>query len=59
MREAFALQKLLTVFQQKYWHILDISIWNFNDTLTNAIVSFEQLAQENILKHLEPASQWY
>ena len=32
MREAFALQKLLTFYQQK----------NFNKTLTNDIVSFEQ-----------------
>ena len=46
MREAFALQKLLilTFFQQKKdWHIWDINIWNFNETLTNDIVSFEQL----------------
>ena len=26
MREAFALQKLLMLFQQKYWQILDINI---------------------------------
>ena len=38
----FALQKLLTFFQQKYWHIWDINVWNFNETLTNDIVSFEQ-----------------
>ena len=40
---AFALQKLLTFFQQKFQHIcvsLDI---NFNESLTNDIVSFEQL----------------
>ena len=43
MRKAFALQRLLTFFQQKYWHILDISIWNYNETLTTAVVSFEQL----------------
>ena len=42
MRETFALQKLLTFFQQKYWHIWDINIWNFNVSLTNDIVSFEQ-----------------
>ena len=42
MREAFALQKLLTFFQQKYWHIWDINIWNFNVSLTNDVVSFEQ-----------------
>ena len=37
------MQKLLTFFQQKYWHIWDINAWNFNITLTNDIVSFEQL----------------
>ena len=26
MREAFALQKLLTFFQQKFWRILDINV---------------------------------
>ena len=26
MREAFALQKLLAIFQQKYWHISDINV---------------------------------
>ena len=40
MREAFAVQKLLTFFNKKYWQILDIHIWKFNKTLT--IVSFEQ-----------------
>ena len=38
MRETFALQKLLT-----YWHILDINVWKFNETLTNDVVSVEQL----------------
>ena len=42
MREAFAVQKLLTFFQQKYWHISDINVWNFKETLTNDVVSFEQ-----------------
>ena len=41
MREAFAVQKLLTFFQQKYWCILDIYVKNFNETLTNGVVSFE------------------
>ena len=40
MREAFA--KLLTFFQQKYWHVWAINVWNFNETLTNDVVSFEQ-----------------
>ena len=42
MREAFAMQKLLTFFQQKYWHIWDINFRNFNVSLTNDDVSFEQ-----------------
>ena len=42
MREAFAMQKLLTFFQQKIQHIWDINNWNFNETLTNDVVSFEQ-----------------
>ena len=42
MREAFALQKLLAFFQQKYRQISDIKVWNFNETLTNGVVSFEQ-----------------
>ena len=37
-----ALQKLLTFYQQKYWPISDIIVWNFNETLTNNDVSFEQ-----------------
>ena len=39
MREAFALQKLLTIFQQKYWHISHINSGNFNEMF---VVSFEQ-----------------
>ena len=30
-------------FDKKYWHNWDINIWNFNETLINDIVSFEQL----------------
>ena len=30
-------------FNKKYWHVSDINIWNFKETLTNDIVSFEQL----------------
>ena len=29
-------------WRKKYWRILDINVWNFNETLTNDIVSFEQ-----------------
>ena len=38
-----ALQKLLTFFQQKFQHICVSLDVNFNDSLTNDIVSFEQL----------------
>ena len=36
------MQKLLTFFQQKNWHISDINVWNFKETLTNDVASFEQ-----------------
>ena len=42
MREAFALH---TISQQKKLVlrcILDTDVWNFNETLTNNVVSFEQ-----------------
>ena len=43
MREAFALRKLLTFFQQKILALIwDINVWNFNETLTNDVVSFKQ-----------------
>ena len=42
MREAFALQKLLSLFNKKYWCNSDITNRNFNETLTNDVVSFEQ-----------------
>ena len=41
-REAFAVQKLLSFFQQKYLQISDINIINFNENLTNNDVSFEK-----------------
>ena len=43
---AFALQKLLTFFQQKISVYLRITRLNFNESLTNDIVSFEQLDPE-------------
>ena len=42
MREAFALQKILTCFQQKYWWISNIYVWNVNRKLTKEVVSCEQ-----------------
>ena len=37
---------MLNCFDKKYWNISDISIWNFNEMLTNNVVSFEQLGPE-------------
>ena len=33
-------------FNKKYWHIWDINIWNFNETLTNDSICFEQLGPD-------------
>ena len=33
-------------FNKKYWHIWDINIWNFNETLTNYVIRFEQLGPD-------------
>ena len=52
MREAFAVQKLLTFFNKKYWHIWDIKVWNFNVPLTNDVVSFEQPGPD-VLNYLQ------
>ena len=40
---AFALQKLLTFFQQKFQHICVSLDVNVNESSTNDVVSFEQL----------------
>ena len=61
---AFALQKLLTFFQQKVQHICISLDVNFNESLTYDIVSFEQLgnvfnlitAQETIFLSSKVAS---
>ena len=37
------MQKTIHIFQQKYYHICHFNDQSFNDTLTNDIVSFEQL----------------
>ena len=42
---AFALQKLLTFFQQKISAYLHIDV-NFNESLTKDVVSFEHLGPE-------------
>ena len=41
------MQKLLIFFQQKYWHILDVNVRNFNETVTNDVISFEQPGPAN------------
>ena len=40
---AFALQKLLTFCSKKFQHICISLDVNFNESLTNEIISFEQL----------------
>ena len=47
---AFALQKLLTFFQQKFQHICISLDVNFNESLTNDVVSFEQLGPACIMQ---------
>ena len=42
MRAAFALQKLLTFFQQKIFAYLIYKVRNLNETLTNIVISFKQ-----------------
>ena len=46
-------------FQQKYWHIGDINVWNFNETLTNDVVSFEQPDPDLLLADLGCNPQWW
>ena len=41
MREAYC-KSFSHFFNKKYRLIWDIKVWNFNDTLTNDAVSFEQ-----------------
>ena len=45
---AFALQKLLTFFSKKFQHICVLLVVNFNKSLTNDVVSFEQLGPEKL-----------
>ena len=40
-------------FNKKYWRISDINILNFNDTLTDDVVSFEQSGPEKERKKWE------
>ena len=50
---AFAVQKLLTFFQQKISAYLRITRYdvNFNESLTNDVVSFEQLGPDGKKKY--------
>ena len=45
MIEAFALQ----FFYKTFWHIGDMNVWNVNETLTNDVVSFEQLGSGSLV----------
>ena len=47
MREAFAMQKPFTFFQQTILAYIRYYICNFNKTLTNEVVSFEQPGPDN------------
>ena len=38
-------------FNKKYWHIWGINVWNFNETLTNDVGSFEQPGPGNYRKN--------
>ena len=44
---AFALQKLLTFFSKKFQHICVSLYVNLNESLTEDVVSFEQLGPDN------------
>ena len=56
---AFALQKLLTFFQQKFQHICIALDVNFNESLTDDIFSFEQLSPELKDKKIKAVSPWF
>ena len=51
---AFALQKLLTFFQ----HICISLDVNFNESLTNDVVSFEQLGPDNLISYHSFTKMW-
>ena len=44
MREAC--KSFSHLFNKNYLQISDINVWNFNETLTNDVVSFEQPGPE-------------
>ena len=46
------MRKILTFFQQKIKVVCNTYILNFNETLTNDVVNFEQPAPEG--RHYEP-----
>ena len=50
------MQKLLTFFSKKFQHICISLDVNFNESLTNDIVSFEQLGPEIYL--ISPVVNW-
>ena len=46
-------------FIKKYWHIWVINVWNFNVSLTNEVVSFEQLGPGKVVHLHRTASHFY
>ena len=57
---AFALQKLLTFFfSKKFQHICVSLDLNFNESLTNDVVSFEQLGTEGCVKRATSRSMLF
>ena len=59
MSVAFALQKLLTFFQQKFQHICVSLDVNFNESLTNNVVSFEHESLTNNVVSFEQLGPGY
>ena len=59
MREAFKMQKFLTFSQLKILAYLNsaINVWNFNETLTNDVVSLEHIDKSEIILKTSPWNQ--
>ena len=47
------MSKIIAIFMlqvtTRYWHNLNINVWNFNEMLTNDVVSFEQTDPDLVL----------
>ena len=55
---AFASKSYSHFFSKKFQHICVSLDVNFNELLTNDVVSFEQLGPEKEKKSLEPCDEW-